>query len=114
MWCPSCSVITGSQKKPVSVDKSKQNIGKERTRMSRPRHPNKDIEAAVVYAESMGWRYVKAGKSAHVWCRMYCEFADREGCRVSVNSTPKSSHDHAAMIRKVVDACTHRAEKEGG
>ena len=82
--------------------------------MKRPRHPNKDIEAAVTYAESEGWRYVKAGKSAHVWCRLLCEFSDREGCRVSVNSTPKSPHHHAAKIVKVVDGCTHKADNEGG
>jgi len=81
--------------------------------MSRRRHPNKEIEAAVAYAESKGWRYVKAGKSAHVWCRLYCEFADREGCRVSVNSTPRSPHNHASKIVKAVDGCTHIAD-EGG
>lgn len=31
----------------------------------RPRHPNKHIEAAVQYAESLGWRFIKG--HGHRW-----------------------------------------------
>ena len=34
--------------------------------MSRKKHAKKEIEAALVYAESKGWKIEEAGKSAHV------------------------------------------------
>lgn len=33
----------------------------------RKKHPNKDIEAAVAYAESKKWTFKETGKSAHAW-----------------------------------------------
>jgi hypothetical protein len=33
--------------------------------MARPRHPNKEIEAAVAHAETLGWRVVPI--SGHAW-----------------------------------------------
>jgi len=54
--------------------------------MARPRHPNKDIEAAVTHAEVLGRRVVPI--SGHAWGRLYCAWADRDGCMVSVWSTP--------------------------
>lgn len=75
--------------------------------MYRPRHPNKHIEAAVQYAIDQGWRYMPAGSSAHIWGRLLCQYADRDGCRVSVNSTPRVPEHHAAKIRKAVSHCSH-------
>lgn len=74
--------------------------------MSRPRHPNKEIEEAVVYAESKGWRYRKQGH----WGRMYCAHADRDGCQTGVNSTPRNNEAHAKQIRRAVDRCPHTNE----
>ena len=45
----------------------------------RPKHPNKDIERAIQYAESKNWRYASTGNSAHAWGRLLCPLASREG-----------------------------------
>lgn len=50
----------------------------------RPRHPNKDIEQALKYAESKGWRYQESGNSAHAWGRILCPLASREGHAMSI------------------------------
>ena len=46
--------------------------------MSRDRHSKKEVEAALAYAESMGWRIEKA--TGHAWGRLYCPFNNRQ-CR---------------------------------
>lgn len=38
--------------------------------MARKRHPNKEIETALRYAESHGWLVVTGGH--HAWGKMYC------------------------------------------
>ena len=73
----------------------------------RPKHPNKEIEQAIKYAESKGWRYCPSGQSAHAWGRLLCLFKSREGHAMSVWSTPKSAENHARQIRRNVDACEH-------
>jgi hypothetical protein len=78
----------------------------------RIRHPNKEIESAVKYAENHGWRYRKAGGSAHAWARLLCPFEDREGCSMSVWSTPRDADVHAKQIRRRIDACPHHMKKE--
>lgn len=75
--------------------------------MLRKQHPNKEIEAAVQYAEAHGWRYKKAGNSAHAWGRLLCHLETREGCMMSVWSTPRNPYNHAEQIRKRVDQCPH-------
>ena len=75
---------------------------------SRPTHPNKEVEAAIAYAEAKGWRYKAAGKSAHAWGRLLCPFADTTGCRMSVWSTPMSPEDHAKRIRRKAETCPHQ------
>lgn len=52
--------------------------------MVRPRHPNKEIELALKYAESKGWRNQPSGNSAHAWGRLLCPLANREGHSMSV------------------------------
>lgn len=71
--------------------------------MTRPRHPRQDVEDAVRYAESKGWRFRKMGH----WGRLFCAHADREGCQVGVNGTPRNSGDHARQIVRAVDRCPH-------
>ena len=71
-------------------------------------YPNKEIESALQYAESRGWRFVEAGGSAHAWGRMLCAFATREGCMFSVWSTPRVPKNHARQIRRNVDRCPHQ------
>lgn len=74
---------------------------------SRKQHPNKEIEEAVQYAENNGWRYKKVGKSAHAWGRMLCPAQTRDGCSISIWSTPRNPTNHARQIRRSVDACLH-------
>jgi hypothetical protein len=73
--------------------------------MPRPRHPNKEIEAAVRWAESLGWRFVKG--RGHVWGILLCPAAVRAGCRVRVDSTPRTSENHAHYVRRRVGRCPH-------
>lgn len=75
-------------------------------RVGRPTHQNKEIESALSYAESKGWRVIKASSKAKPWGQMLCELADRSGCRLSIHSTPRVPEHHAVKIRKTVDNCS--------
>ena len=76
--------------------------------MARKKHPNKEIENALKYAEELGWHIKESG--GHAWGRMYCP-SNYENCRCgefgisSIWSTPKSPVNHARQIRKVVANC---------
>jgi len=77
--------------------------------MARRKHPSKEVEAAVAYAEAHGWRVEPA--RGHAWGRMYCPQNDSdcrcgEFCITSVWSTPRNPAHHARQIRRVVDGCT--------
>ncbi len=68
----------------------------------------KDVEKALRYVESQGWRIVQGG--SHAWGKMYCpvnsaECRCGEFCITSIWSTPKSAKNHAAGPRRVVDNC---------
>jgi hypothetical protein len=71
--------------------------------MARPVHPDKDVESAVAYAESMGWRYEPP--NGHPWGRLYCPGERPRDCILSVWSTPKDVYAHARQIRRRVNAC---------
>lgn len=75
--------------------------------MSRPRHPNKEIEDAVGYAELKGWVWRKQGH----WGRLYCAHADRDGCQFGVNGTPRNPENHAKQIIRAVDRCPHKLKE---
>jgi hypothetical protein len=77
----------------------------------RSKHPNKDIEQSLRYAESKGWRYQPSGGSAHAWGRMLCPLPSREGHSMSIWSTPKSAENHAKQIKRNVEACEHQGEE---
>lgn len=77
--------------------------------VARPRHPSKEIEDAVSYAEANGWSYKRAGKSAHAWGLLVCP----GDCRlVAVWSTPRVPERHARDIRRAVDRCPHEKKEE--
>ncbi len=80
--------------------------------MRRKKHPNKEIEEAIQYAESKGWRYKKAGKSAYAWGRLLCPETSVEGCQMSVWTTPRSTGNHAKRILRKVDNCDHGEKEE--
>jgi hypothetical protein len=73
--------------------------------MARPRHPNKEIEAAVRYAESRGWTFVRAG--GHAWGILHCPAHARDGCQARVWSTPRDRTGHARDVRRAVERCPH-------
>ena len=79
--------------------------------MTRPKHPNKEIEAAIKHAELCRWRVIKTGKSAHAWGRLLCQEQSRQGCQISIWSTPRSPDNHARQIRRAVARCPHRGEE---
>ncbi len=78
--------------------------------MARPRHPSKEIEAAVRYAEGFGWTCTLS--KGHAWGRLRCPHGQRGGCQLSVWSTPKNPHNHAEQICRRVDACPHQPDEE--
>jgi len=78
--------------------------------MARPRHPNKEIEAAVSYAESQGWSCIKI--KGHAWGKLQCAFHDREGCTLFVWSTPRVPENHARQLRRDIDRCPHKEEEK--
>jgi hypothetical protein len=75
--------------------------------VARSRHPKKDIEAAIQYAEDHGWRVLEGG--SHVCGFLYCPERTRAGCRLHVFSTPRNPFAHARDLRRGVDACQHEA-----
>ena len=79
------------------------------------KHPNKDIRAALEYAEQKGWRIVEGG--SHAWGKFYCPYNDSqcrwvEFCVISIWSTPKNPTNHAKQIRRVVDNCIYQKETD--
>jgi hypothetical protein len=79
--------------------------------MGRSRHPIRVIEDAFQYAESKAWRFIDAGSSSHAWGRLYCSERSRDGCKVSVWSTPRVPEDHAENLRRQVNKCPHGTEQ---
>ncbi len=85
--------------------------------MQRKKHSKKDIEAALQYAEEKGWRIENS--KGHPFGQMYCPYKDStepcEGngkwCRVGIWSTPSNTGNHARNIKKIVDRCLRKQEK---
>lgn len=71
--------------------------------MGLPRHPKKDIEYALEYAEEQGWT-VTSVLRGHRWGVLACPTGERV---VPVWSTPKSPTSHAMNLRRRVDRCQH-------
>lgn len=76
--------------------------------MARKPHPKKEIEEAIRYAESKGWRVEMS--SGHAWGKMYCPYNDErchcgEFCITSIWSTPRNLANHGKQLRRVVDNC---------
>ncbi len=75
------------------------------------KHPNKEIRAALDYAQQEGWSIEEGG--SHAWGKMYCPYNDPEcrcgeHCISSIWSTPKNPTNHAKQIRRVVDRCINQ------
>ncbi len=83
--------------------------------MARSPHSKKEVEKALGYAESQGWRVVTGG--SHCWGRLFCPYNDSECrcgefCITSIWSTPKNPGNFANALHRVVSNCTtHQYEK---
>lgn len=73
----------------------------------RTRHPKKDVERVLRFAEEQGWSVV-ATQGGHRWGEMVCAHEGREACRYSVWSTPKNAGNHANRLRQHVRNCPHQ------
>ena len=88
-----------------------------RLRMPRKKHPNKEIEEALQYAEGNQWRIENS--KGHPFAQMYCPFKDAcetcesngKWCRVGIWSTPRNTANHARDIKKIVDRCIRKREE---
>lgn len=69
----------------------------------RPRHPNKEIEAAIRYAESLGWTVEVS--NAHAWGYLQCPTRRRGACNVPVWSTPRNREEFARRLIRKIKAC---------
>ena len=83
--------------------------------MSRAKHPNKDVEAAIQHAEDHDWTVKKGGH----WGFLYCPFNDAEcrcgtRCKAGIWGSPKNPGNHAKQLREVVDGCTALQAKQAG
>jgi hypothetical protein len=77
----------------------------------RARHPSKEIEKALAYAETQGWRVLPL--SGHAWGKIQCPWNDTDCrcgtfCQVSVWSTPRVPEHMANNVRRAVDGCIRR------
>lgn len=70
-------------------------------------HTNKHIQSAIQHAQSKGWRLVKTGKSSHAWGRLLCPETNRNGCQISIWSTPRNPKSHAKQILRAIKNCEH-------
>lgn len=50
--------------------------------------------------------------SAHAWGRLLCPLEAREGCAMSIWSTPRDNDVHAEQIKRSVKRCPHKMEDE--
>lgn len=80
--------------------------------MASKKHPNKEVDAAVRFAERCGWKLVSPGRSAHCWGRLLCPNGSvniscrcGEFCMISVWSSPRNGLSHASSIQRAVAKC---------
>jgi len=77
--------------------------------MPRKKHPDKEVEKALQYAESAGWTIIEGG--GHARGKLRCPFNSNDcrcgiHCTTSIWSTPQNPGNHARQIRRVVDNCS--------
>jgi hypothetical protein len=83
--------------------------------MARRKHPIKEVEAALAFAEENAWRIEVGG--SHAWGKMYCPYNDNdcrcgEFCISSISSTPRNPSTHAKQIRRIVNNCSRKDDEE--
>tara|TARA_R110002153_G_scaffold38172_1_gene111067 strand:- start:58 stop:339 length:282 start_codon:yes stop_codon:yes gene_type:complete len=89
--------------------------------MTRPRHPNKAIEAALAELERLGWRVEKSkGRSAHAWGFARCPENAKDKCRNGVFcqnqiwSTPGNPTGHARDLVRKARGCVIKKDDGDG
>jgi hypothetical protein len=89
--------------------------------MTRPRHPDKTIEAALAELEGLGWFVEKSkGRSAHAWGYVLCPENAKDKCRNGVFcrnqvwSTPRNPTGHARDLVRKAHGCVIRKDKDDG
>lgn len=85
--------------------------------MPRKRHPIKEIEQAIRYAERHGWSLRAARRSSHCFGILKCPHNDREChcgvfCQASVWSTPANPQAHARSLQRIVRGCMHETDRD--
>lgn len=51
-------------------------------------------------------------RGLYAWGRLYCAHHDRDGCMVSVWSTPRNAGNHAQSVIRNVSRCPHQETEE--
>lgn len=89
--------------------------------MSRPRQPDKAIEAALAELEDLGWSIEKSkGRSALAWGFARCPENARAECRNGVFcqnqiwSTPRNPTGHARDLVRKARGCMKKKDREDG
>ena len=87
--------------------------------VNRKRHQNKEIERAIQFAESLGWRVRKASGAAHPFGVLRCPHNSKKCrcgvfCQVSVWSTPRNPVAHARRILRAVENCIYEVDQKDG
>src|SRR5215471_11500968 len=73
---------------------------------NRRRHPKKDVEQALRFAEASGWTVLEVHRG-HRWGLVTCG----SGCGRAIFCTPREAGDHARDVRRAVTRCPHCNEE---
>lgn len=74
-------------------------------------HKNKELHDAIGMAVALGWRWVRKTNKNHLQGELYCPHANRSGCIVRVNSTPRRPEVHAKHVLTAVTRCPHLTQR---
>jgi hypothetical protein len=77
----------------------------------RAKHPKKDVEQALRFAEENGW-LVRSTARGYRWGEMICGHAGPDRSRISMLSTPTNPGKHANRLRRKVRNCPHQLRPE--
>ena len=69
----------------------------------RSRHPHKETEEVLRYAESLGWTVDVGG--SHAWGFPRCPTHRRNACNLQIPSTPRNPEWVARRLRREIDDC---------
>jgi hypothetical protein len=69
----------------------------------RQRHPHKETEAVLRYAESLGWTVVVGG--SHAWGFLMCPSKRRGACNFQIPCTPHNPEGAAGRLKRKVNNC---------